>query len=186
MTAIPPLTDHRALAADAVRSLVELGDTPDDAFFSVAQRTLRSLLGDAGLLGPLAPVAPGTFSRRLLYSDPMSRFGIWVIDWPAGCRTPIHNHHCSCAYGVYLGTIEEITYAVEPAGDHAVESARHRRNAGDVGGSPLGSGLVHEMLNSSADPAVSIHIYAYRPDDHADSIERCFTADRTSRRPDAR
>jgi predicted metal-dependent enzyme (double-stranded beta helix superfamily) len=186
MTPILPLTDRRVLAADAARSLVDLGDGPDDAFFSVAQRTLRSLLGSAGLLEPLAHAEPGAFSRRLLFSDPMSRFGIWVIDWPAGCRTPVHNHHCSCAYGVYLGSIEEITYSIEPAGDTAVESARRQRNAGYVGGSPLGSGLVHEMLNSSADPAVSIHIYAYRPDHHADSIDRCFTAARTSRRPDVR
>ncbi len=186
MTPNLPLAHHRVLGADAMRSLVDLGDGPDDDFFSLAQRTLRSLLCSAGLLDSFGHAEPGAFSRRLLFSDPMGRFGIWAIDWPAGCRTPVHNHHCSCAYGVYVGSIEEITYAVEAAGDTAVESARCRRDVGYVGGSPLGSGLVHEMLNSSADPAVSIHIYAYRPDHHADSIDRCFTAARTSRRPDAR
>ncbi len=181
-----PMTDRHLLAGDAVRSLVDLGDGLDGAFFSVAQRTLRSLLGSADLLDPLPHADPGTFSRRLLFSDPVHRFGIWVIDWPPGCRTPVHNHHCSCAYGVYRGSIEEILYSVDPAGGAAVESARWQRDTGYVGGAPLGSGLVHEMLNSGADPAVSIHIYAYRLDHHTDSIDRCFTVARPPRRPDVR
>jgi predicted metal-dependent enzyme (double-stranded beta helix superfamily) len=181
---ILPMTDHGLLAADPVRSLVDLGDGPDDRFFSVAQRSLRSLVGSAGLLDHLPDASPGTFSRRLLFSDPMGRFGIWVIDWPPGRRTPVHNHRCSCAYGVYLGSIEETLYSVDAPGDAARESARWQRDAGYVGGSPLGSGLVHEMFNSGADPAVSIHIYAYRPDHYADSIDRCFNATRSPRRPD--
>jgi len=39
--------------------------------------------------------------------------------------------------------------------------------------------VVHEMLNPGTDPAVSVHIYAYRPDRHADSIDRRF-----ARRPE--
>ncbi|MEO8836525.1 MAG: cysteine dioxygenase family protein [Caldimonas sp.] len=174
------------VAADAVRGLVELSDGLDEAFFSVAQRTLRSLLGNTELLADLPPVDAQTFSRRLLFSDPVNRFGIWVLGWPPGCQTPVHNHHCACAFGVYRGSIEEILFSVDPGDDAAVESARWQRHAGYVGGAPVGSGLVHEMLNSAADLAVSIHIYAYRPDHHADSIDRCFTATRPPGRPDVR
>lgn len=170
-TADAPLT-----AADAVRSLVDLSDGLDDAFFSVAQRTLRALLGDANLLDHLAPADPGTFSRRLLFTDPVNRFGIWVLGWPAGAQTPVHNHHCSCAYGVFRGSIEETIYAVDPTSDVAVEPVRSLRHAGYIGGAQLGFDLVHEMFNPSAEPAVTIHIYAYRPDRHSDSIDRCFIA----------
>lgn len=173
-----PMTEGRLLAVDAVRSLVDVSDRLDDAFFSVAQSTLRSLLDRADLLDALPHAEPVTFARRLLFADPVNRFGVWVLDWPPGCQTPVHNHHCSCAFGVYRGSLEEILYSVDPAGDAATPSARWRRDAGYVGGSPLGSGLVHEMLNNGADPAVTIHIYAYRPDRHADSIDRCFTAAR--------
>ncbi|MEP7301915.1 MAG: cysteine dioxygenase family protein [Caldimonas sp.] len=175
---LAPISDGRLLAVDAVRSLVDASDCLDDAFFSVARRSLGSLLGRADLLDALPHADPEAFARRLLFSDPGNRFGVWVIDWPPGCQTPVHNHHCSCAFGVYRGSLEEILYSVDPAGDAATPSARWRRDAGYVGGSPLGSGLVHEMLNSGADPAVSIHIYAYPPDRHADSIDRCFTATR--------
>jgi predicted metal-dependent enzyme (double-stranded beta helix superfamily) len=180
-----PLTDRHLAAAEAVRGLVDLGDGGDAAFFSVTQWTLRSLLGRADLLDPLPRVETGKetgkFSRRLIFSEPLRRFGIWAIDWPPGCGTPVHNHHCSCAYGIYRGSIEEIVYSVEPTGDGAVESARWQRGAGYVGGALLAAGLVHEMLNRGADPAVSIHVYGYRPDQHADSIDRCFTAARPPR-----
>jgi predicted metal-dependent enzyme (double-stranded beta helix superfamily) len=161
--------------ADAVRSLVDLSNGLDDAFFSVAQRTLRSLLGDADLLDSVPPVDLGAFSRRLLFSDPVNRFGIWVLGWPPGCQTPVHNHHCSCAYGVYRGSIEEIIYSIDPASGAAIESGRSQRRAGYVGGAPLAQDLVHEMLNKGDELALSIHIYAYRPDRHADSIDRCFS-----------
>jgi len=148
---ILPMNDQRLLAA-GVRSLVDLGDGPDDRFFSVAQGSLRSLLGSPAC--------------------------------STSCRTPVHNHHCSCAYGVYLGSIEEVVYSVDAAGDAALESARSQHHAGFVGGSPLESGPVHEMCTSGADPAVSIHIFAYRSDHYADSIDRCFNATRPPRRPD--
>jgi predicted metal-dependent enzyme (double-stranded beta helix superfamily) len=175
MPTLPP-ADGPLAPADAVRSLVDLSNGLDDAFFSVAQRTLRSLLGDADLLRSLGPADPQAFSRRLLFTDPVSRFGIWVLGWPPGSRTPVHNHHCSCAYGVYRGSIEEVVYSLDTDSAIAVEPVRLLRKTGYVGGAPLGLDLVHEMLNPGADLALSIHIYAYRPDRHADSIERCFTA----------
>jgi predicted metal-dependent enzyme (double-stranded beta helix superfamily) len=97
-----------------------------------------------------------------------------VLTWPPGCQTPIHNHHCSCAFGVYRGRIDEIVYAQDPDSGGVVESSRFVRDAGFVGGAPPRAGYVHEMLNTGSHVAVSLHIYAYRPDDHPDSIERCF------------
>src|SRR6185295_5495262 len=164
--------------ADAVQSLVDVSDGLADAFFASAQRTLRALLADADLLRDQAPVAPDRFARRLLVADPANRFGIWSLSWPPGWRTPIHDHHCACAFGVYRGRIDEVLYTVG-AGGAVVESTRHRRQPGYVGGAPLEQGVVHEMLNPGEDTAVSVHIYAYRPDRHADSIDRRF-----ARRPE--
>jgi predicted metal-dependent enzyme (double-stranded beta helix superfamily) len=159
---------------DAVRSLVDLSDGLGDAFFAVAQRTLRALVAEPDLLRPLPPADPDRFARRLLYTDPVSRFGSWALSWPSGCQTPIHNHHCACAFAVYRGAIEEILYATTPGSDAAVETSRALRRAGEVGGAPLERGIVHSMGNRDAEMAVSIHLYAYRPDRHADSIDRCF------------
>jgi len=159
---------------DAVRSLVDLSDGLGDAWFAVAQRTLRALVAEPDLLQALPPADPDRFARRLLYTDPVSRFGIWALSWPTGCRTPIHNHHCACAFAVYRGSIEEVVYAVNLGSDAAVETGRALRRAGEVGGAPLERGIVHAMGNRDAEMAVSIHLYAYRPDRHPDSIDRCF------------
>ena len=55
-----------------------------------------------------------------------------------------------------------------------VESSRHVRAAGYVGGAPFERRLVHEMRNPGEAAAVSLHLYAYRPDRHVDSIDRRF------------
>ena len=78
---------------EAVRSLADVSTGLADAFFAGAQDTLRALLADPDLLRGQPPEEPGRFSRRLLHADPASRFGIWVLTWPPGFRTPIHDHH---------------------------------------------------------------------------------------------
>ena len=158
----------------AVRTLVGLaGERGGDDFFAVAQQTLQALVAERGVLGALPPADGERFSRRLLYTDPLQRFGIWALGWPPGCRTPIHNHHCACAFAVCDGTIEEVLYAAG-ARDAVVETGRALRPAGYVGGAPVESGIVHGMGNRSDGMALSIHLYAYRPDRHEDSIDRRF------------
>jgi predicted metal-dependent enzyme (double-stranded beta helix superfamily) len=170
---------HAELAA-MVQELTRAGDGADESFVAASRRTLALLLPRDDLLETFADVDVGSFSRRLLFADPGDRFGIWVLTWPPGCQTPIHSHHCSCAFGVYRGRIDEIVYAEDADGEAAVESSRFVREAGFVGGSLPRAGYVHEMLNTGSERAVSLHIYAYRPDEHPDSIERRFV--RRSRR----
>jgi predicted metal-dependent enzyme (double-stranded beta helix superfamily) len=162
MMSLLPVIDPRLAAADAVRSLVDVSHGADAAFLSVAQPTLRSQLDGADRLGPLPLAEIGKSLRRLLFPAPMSRFRIRAIDGPPVCRTPVHNHRCSCGYCSGRGSLEEIVGSVDPTGDDAVESARWRRDAGYVGGSPLDAGVMHEMLNRGADAASSIHVFAYR------------------------
>ena len=140
----------------------------DDAFFSA--RNARCGVARRTRPARRAPPAhdPGTSLARLLCTDPINRFGIWALTWPPGCRTPIHNHHCACAFGVYRGAIEETFYATRSDGEAVVESARFVRARGFIGGAPLESGMIHEMSNRGSETAVSIHVYAYRPDLHED------------------
>jgi predicted metal-dependent enzyme (double-stranded beta helix superfamily) len=173
MAARPAPPVHAELA-DAVRELARSGDVADGSFVAASKRTLTRLLSRDDLLDALPDVDTDRFSRRLLFADPDGRFGIWVLTWPPGCQTPIHNHHCSCAFGIYRGRIDEIVYAEDADSDAVVESSRFVRDVGFIGGAPPRAGYVHEMLNSCGEAAVSVHIYAYRPDDHSDSIERRF------------
>jgi len=170
----PSVAPLHAELADAARELAQVADVAGSAFVAAARRMLARLLARGDLLEGAPPADAGGLGRRLLFADPDERFGIWVLTWPPGCQTPIHNHHCSCAFGIYRGRIDEIVYAVGPDSEAVHESSRCVRDAGFVGGAPPRSGYVHEMLNTGNHAAVSVHIYAYRPEDHPDSIERCF------------
>ena len=106
----------------------------------------------------------------------MNRFGIWILWWPPGSATPIHNHHCSCAFGVYRGCIEEVFYRINADGvGRAEEYERHLRNPGYVGGGSLESGVIHRMTNAGDGLAASVHLYAYHPQKHSSSIAQSFS-----------
>jgi predicted metal-dependent enzyme (double-stranded beta helix superfamily) len=181
MAAVPHAGLDAPLArCDALRALSGFGGAADDAFFAVAQRALGTLVADPALMGGLPPVDAGRFVRRLLYTDPRQRFGLWVLGWPPGWQTPIHSHHCACAFAVQRGSIEEVLYAAPAGGELALETGRALRPTGYVGGAPHERGIVHGMRNRGDETALSLHLYAYRPDRHPDSIDRCFVS-RTDR-----
>lgn len=156
----------------ALLSLVDTCDSLEALFYAGARRTLQSLLADPNLLEGLDAPDSNEWSRTLLWRDPLNRFGIWALWWPPGSQTPIHNHHCSCAFGVYRGRIEEILYvARDPV---AVEQERCMRTEGYVGGGTNGGEIVHRMRNPDDRLAVSLHLYAYHPEHHDSSIDRRF------------
>jgi predicted metal-dependent enzyme (double-stranded beta helix superfamily) len=161
--------------AQALRALVDAGRDGADAFCEVAQEALAALLADAEVLPPVLADPTDRLTRRLVFSDPAGRFGIWLLTWPPGCRTPVHNHHCACAFGVCRGAIEEVLYATAGGSDAVVESSRAVRLRGYVGGAAPEQGVVHAMVNRGPEAATSLHIYAYRPDRHPDSIDRRFS-----------
>ena len=166
---------NRHSSAAALRGLVETCDSRDEVFFAGARRAVSALLGDADLLAGMAPADPLKVSRTLAWCDPSNRFGIWVLWWPPGSATPIHNHHCSCAFGVYRGRIEEVLYRIDDDRDGRVTaSERYLRVPGYVGGGALESKVIHRMRNPDGELAASVHLYAYHPHQHANSIAQSF------------
>ncbi len=166
---------NRSSPSDALRGLVHTCDSLDEAFFAGARKAVGALLGDADLLDGLAPADPSAVSRTLAWCDPSNRFGIWVLWWPPGSATPIHNHHCSCAFGVYRGRIEEVLYRIDGGNDGRVaEAERYIRVPGYVGGGSLESRVIHRMRNPGDELAASVHLYAYHPHQHANSIAQSF------------
>ena len=164
----------RASRIDALGSLVNTCNVLDAAFFDSARRCLQLLLANEDLLAGIPVPEASSCSRTLLSRDPMNRFGIWALWWPPGSETPVHNHHCSCAFGVYRGRIEEIVYDCGAGAAAAVERQRSIRPVGFIGGGSRDQQAIHRMRNADDVMAVSIHLYAYHPDRHDNSIERSF------------
>lgn len=166
---------NRTDPAETLRGFVQTCDSLDEAFFAGARKAVSALLGDMDLLAGMQPADPAKVSRTLAWCDPANRFGIWVLWWPPGSATPIHNHHCSCAFGVYRGRIEEVLYRID-GGDHGrvTESGSYIRTPGYVGGGSLESKVIHRMRNPDDQLAASVHLYAYHPHQHVNSIAQSF------------
>ena len=166
--------EPRGAAAEIARSLVEVCDGLSAAYCAFATRILRVLVSDPHVLDGLEPARRDNYSRSLIYADPVGRFGIWTLWWPPMSSTPVHDHHCSCLFGVYRGQIEERLYRPAAGGDGVVQEACVTREAGYLGCAPLERPLIHRMANPCSDLAATIHIYGYNPTRFKSSIRRCF------------
>lgn len=87
---------------------------------------------------------------------------VWLLSWLPGQRTGIHDHGGSAgAFAVAQGTLRE-TVAQPPGGANldgaAVTLSRATVGAGRV--RAFGGHHVHEIVNDTDTPAVSVHVYA--------------------------
>jgi predicted metal-dependent enzyme (double-stranded beta helix superfamily) len=101
---------------------------------------------------------------------------LWLLTWLPGQRTGFHDHFGSAgAFAVVRGELKERTVPARRAlpgrgaarrafADHAVQSAANARvavtafAAGQV--RAFGPQHVHEVVNGSGQPAVSVHAYS--------------------------
>jgi predicted metal-dependent enzyme (double-stranded beta helix superfamily) len=143
-------------------------------YLAAARRLLEELVADRRIVAGLElQRREGGYARNLLAGD--ERVGIWAMVWAPGAVTCIHDHHCSCCFGVVGGTVDEIWYrAVSET--HAVAEAEHARGPGYVACMlPSGPNL-HRMENRSAGDAISIHIYGYDHNRQGSSVHREYLA----------
>jgi predicted metal-dependent enzyme (double-stranded beta helix superfamily) len=86
--------------------------------------------------------------------DLTDEYEVWLLSWLPGQRTGFHDHgEAVGAFAVAQGRLGERTVpAMRPR-------ARKRTfAAGDI--RPFGAGHVHDMVNASAGPSVSVHAYS--------------------------
>jgi len=120
--------------------------------------------GEAGLAQLVQSVAlsPGRWAGLVRYRagerwyqrlEHTADHELWLLSWLPGQRTGFHDHFGSAgAFAVALGQLQERTV---PA---AARVAGAAFTAGQV--RAFGPQHVHEVVNSSAEPAVSIHAYS--------------------------
>lgn len=153
----------------------ELGQT----FIALARRMLQIWLADPDALAQLQPppVTETGYARTLVHADPAGRFGVWALWWPPGSVTPIHDHHCDCLFGVLSGSLRETHYQKMPGRCVDAQAvASHERHAGYIGGNAFEAGVIHQMANDSEAMCLTMHVYAYAPQNARNSIRQCFTS----------
>jgi predicted metal-dependent enzyme (double-stranded beta helix superfamily) len=101
----------------------------------------------------------GCYARHVLHSDPAGRFTVVSIVWSPDQFSPTHAHHTWCAYAVHEGTLEETLYTWDDASATALPKRQENRAAGYGCFAHAGLDQIHRLGNSSAEPAISIHVY---------------------------
>lgn len=160
--------------ATVLRSLATDEGTLSRDYLAAAREVLRELVAVPDLVQRL-PLArkPGGYTRNLLAGD--EAVSIWAIVWAEGATTSIHDHHCSCCFGVVTGTVTETWYRAIDAG-RAVATEEQERQPGYVACMLPSGPNIHRMRNLGPGEAISIHIYGFDHEAHASSIETEYTA----------
>jgi predicted metal-dependent enzyme (double-stranded beta helix superfamily) len=137
-------------------------------YLAAARSTLRALMARPDLLdGVSLRRQPGGYARNLLFGR--GGISVWAMVWSPGARTSVHDHHCSCCFGVWSGAIQEVWFRA--VGDaEAVATAEATRERGYVACMmPTGPNL-HQIANPGPEEAISIHVYGFDHAVHASSV----------------
>ena len=143
-------------------------------YLAAARAVLNELVAVPDLIQRLPLLRKqGGYTRNLLAGN--DAVSVWALVWAEGATTSIHDHHCSCCFGVVSGTVSETWYRAVDA-TRAVPTEEHDRQAGYVACMLPTGPNIHRMQNRGPGEAISIHIYGFDHEAHSSSIETEYTA----------
>lgn len=134
--------------------------------------TLLACLPPDALLG-----SPDTYTRHLVYADPLARFSAMLLVWRPGQSSPVHGHRTWCAYRVLRGTLSERHFQWDPQTRRARQINVVTRSSGDTFSVPAGLSHIHALGNASDTVAVSLHIYGVDRDHIATGVNLLVDTD---------
>lgn len=116
---------------------------------------------------------PGRYARNLLWND--TERSVWAMVWDRGARTAIHDHHCSCAFGIIRGSLSEFRFrALDEVRVTRTSETLHR--PGDMASLETSGPNIHQMVNDGDAVAISLHIYGFDHRVHDSSVDREYVA----------
>ncbi len=124
---LTPVADPRTACLAA---LARGAGTSSSDYLRLARRTLEDLMARDDLLaGITLQRKPGGYARTLLLGE--NGISVWAITWSPGSRTSVHDHHCSCCFGVWSGALREVWFRALNETD-AVATGEALREPGSV------------------------------------------------------
>ncbi|WP_262032455.1 cysteine dioxygenase [Microvirga sp. Mcv34] len=139
-------------------------------YLASARHALQQLVDTGDLLaGRQLERKEGGYARTPLFND--DQMSVYAIVWSPSSQTAIHDHHCSCCFGMLSGSLEEVWFR-SVGEDRVVVTERAIRTPGYIACMLPSGPNIHQMINNSRDEAISIHIYRFDHNMHASSILR--------------
>jgi len=164
------MTESYTDNAQRFQELSNCSQSLADSDLERARATLREIIADPHLLDRTDLKRDcGRYTRTLLFGD--GQMSAWAILWPPGSQTCIHDHHCSCCFGVARGSLKEIWFSAVGE-QHAVVDAVADREPGYVAAMLPQGPNIHQMVNAGERDALSVHIYGFDHTMHASSVHR--------------
>lgn len=153
--------------------LVETSNALAQEYLNSARKALNKLMARPDLLRNVSlNAAPGAYTRNLLFG--CGDISIWAIVWAPGSRTSIHDHRCSCCFGIVQGKLTEIRYhAIDQT--QVIERERIVRDEGFIDCLLPSGPNIHMMCNETEQNVISIHIYGYDHRLHSSSVLQEYT-----------
>ncbi|HEV2511733.1 cysteine dioxygenase family protein [Bosea sp. (in: a-proteobacteria)] len=143
-------------------------------YLAAARAVLNELVAVPDLIQALPLLRKqGSYARNLLAGN--EAVSVWAMVWGEGSTTCIHDHHCSCCFGMVTGALTETWYRAIDA-SRAVATQEYERQAGYVACMLPTGPNIHRMQNRGVGDAISIHIYGYDHHLHDSSVETEYTA----------
>jgi predicted metal-dependent enzyme (double-stranded beta helix superfamily) len=135
-----------------------------------ARTLLRRLLAEPDAIAAL-PLEwkPGALARNFLFGD--ETMSVWAMCWAPGAATSIHDHHCTCCFGMLSGVLTERWFQAVDDG-RVVQSHEFLRGPNFMAGMVPTGPNIHQMANTGEVGAISIHIYGFDRTQRASSIEK--------------
>jgi predicted metal-dependent enzyme (double-stranded beta helix superfamily) len=164
---------QQTIGADLAKRLSAASRFSPPDYLEAARLVIERLLARRDCLSDVClERKKGGYARTLLLGD--DQFSLLALAWDVGAKTSIHDHHCSCCFGVLTGPLTEIDFrALDET--TAVMTSRTVRTVGYVACMlPTGPNL-HQVINDGPREAISLHIYGYDHTARATSVRREYS-----------
>ena len=163
---------QQMIGSDLVQRLSATSRQSSPDYLDTARHALKSLLRRPDCLaGVELARKKGGYARTLLFGD--DQLSLWAMAWDVGAKTSIHDHHCSCCFGVLAGALTEIRFrAIDETA--AVMTSQAVRVAGHIACMMPTGPNVHQVVNDQHREAISLHIYGYDHTTRATSVHRNY------------
>jgi 3-mercaptopropionate dioxygenase len=165
-----PITQTFIESTLHLRELSKFSRTLSESYLERVRATIRDIIADPRLLDRFELQRDdGRYSRTLLFGD--AQMSTWAILWPPGSQTCVHDHHCSCCFGVARGSLKEMWFRAVNDKQAVLQAVAVREPGYVAAVLPTGPNI-HQMINDTDREALSVHIYGYDHTMQSSSIRR--------------